>query len=1604
MEPELLELAGMETKPEADFSDLAIDITGPQSVVLPQSVVEERAHKANLGLGDDSPGLDQIKAAIDRGDEHLARTDSANALRIKESDNRREMLRGLAGSQFPGAPISQDDADLATALTIEPVVDPATVWEKAYGTYLTNRLITNTDDPDGAVNKGLIENPAENFAKLDIARDLIAKNEIINKRAAEAEAAWKEMGFWDSVGAVASTIVPFRSNLNITNTELFSKKAITDIPLAGNTIREQVTALHGIANPDVFAATFNEIVDRLMNTNVLDAMDFIGAVKGYSLTEQFVKNVFSVADVADVGGLTYALGKGLVKVGSKIGGKTLTKADVETAKALTDTVKATTGPQVPSTVAAKVGMTNESAALKIVTKHTGETADGTVVDVQKQVDALFDQMPTVSRPSSILDDSADAALPNSQATRISTVLENNAQKFVDTIVNSVNPERLTPEALAAAIRTTKIELKRGFAHLNDAVLDVVDNGRDPFTNTYSLSVRLGTPHGETFTSSADAHLWARDIYNLPEGSYLPGQQGTAFYIDVTKPLVETAQGVQDRMITTNNATPIPNMLGAVIQGFRTPAEIFSSLQKANRDASLMANTKFGEFLSDIAKPIGALTKSQRKDLQRIMEQNRDYIDPVDGLRGRYYENVADLEQGYREALKRMPKPEEVEAYFTAVQINEMDWALRNFTAYRDLSRQGIEDFQVRIGYSGYSEYGAPRFQTTGKFKAKEVDSIPWSNPDMLPVALLDETGTGAQVFYRGSPDADRQMLETLIKERGYKIIQVARPQERILKDTADIRDPIQYIVTKGHTKSPLEFHQVDRSPGFHVEYADPYYLKQPRVSIMTGGSRMYEGDATLWSFQTRAQAKKFEDRVNALREAIRREEKDLNPYIQGKLPEDANWWKRQFAEDGHFNLDQTFRVVARGQSSRDIDPAIKQLRDLTDDRTTLTSEMDRKFQGERSQQLLSPVEGTEENPLIRLKNSPLIDPLSTTSRGIGQAARSRYFGDMKISTAEQFIKEFGDLMDLTPQELARSPMAYLHNPPWRKGAEADTARFAAAKAIHKTTLEFLGQQTPFGNHLQALEDKVLDTIYSKYGSNAAESLRTTQDFVNSRDPLSFFRKWAFRAKMGFLNPQQLLVQAQGLAHMTAIAPRQAVQSMAGATYSRYMMLNSSDEIVKGAAQKLKPLGWKAEQFEESHRLMESTGWNHIGKESTYRDDMSDPKVYEGTVGKWLDKGAIFFTEGERLVRMAGWHAAYREWREVNPTKVITNRNVGEILSRADTLTLNMTNASKASWERGVLSIPAQFQSYGIRMLEQLWGGQLTTAEKARVLGLNSVLYGVPVGLSGVVGYPLYEDVRTMALERGINVSDTYMSSMLEGIPAVLATMLGAGELNVGQRLGPGGVSFLKDYFSGEKTTAEMALGPAGSVVTDIFLSAIPAGGAALAKMLKGEAYEPEVQDLIDAARTISTVNAIDRVYMAATIGKYISRKGTVLSDATPMEAIISAVTGLQTRDFTDAMLFNRSIKDFEAHKREIAQEAQKHVSRAWIEASNNNQQAAEAYMVKARAQIILGDFTASEKTKIFENAFRGKNSNLMSKFQKDWIFKAPPSQRMDRAKQMEKTN
>ena len=153
-----------------------------------------------------------------------------------------------------------------------------------------------------------------------------------------------------------------------------------------------------------------------------------------------------------------------------------------------------------------------------------------------------------------------------------------------------------------------------------------------------------------------------------------------------------------------------------------------------------------------------------------------------------------------------------------------------------------------------------------------------------------------------------------------------------------------------------------------------------------------------------------------------------------------------------------------------------------------------------------------------------------------------------------------------------------------------------------------------------------------------------------------------------------------------------------------------------------------------------SGFSIIGKGTSYVDDFTPKTLQDGKVGKAWQYNTKFFEEGEMIARGMAYSTAYREWRKANPEKAFDRFQQTKVLQRAKDLSLNMSRDSNAAWQKGWTSVMTQFMGYQARSMEQLWDGgllkggrRLTGQEKARLVTMNSFMYGMPVGASAYTG-------------------------------------------------------------------------------------------------------------------------------------------------------------------------------------------------------------------------------------------------------------------------------
>lgn len=1575
--------------------DKPINIENADKAIPSSKVVAERSEKAHFALGDKSPGVESLRNSIATGDENIARDIAAKRVALARNEMKMGMIKRLTEEKAAaGEPVTPEEMDFVYGLSQEELANPKTIFETEYAKRFASELAIAKNREQALFPSALKKDEAKTLDKLDAASNIAARTEIVRTKLQDVESRLKEQS-WISTGLdFLETVIPFKSNMNLADENI-----IQALGVPGNNLEDQVRNLWFITDPDKFEAEVDSRYKRILETNPLDAQKFLSAMISYSTNDARIDNIFNVLNVADVGALA-AGGLRLARGAAKGGAKTLPE---QVSKAVADNLKALNAPDgvKPERVYTAMGDIDKAATLKAVFRHQLENGE----DVTKAADRMrvvFSTVPSLIKPVQITD--TINTLSAEAGARINSQLEHQAVTLAKALTDPAQGERLTEQALNTAIEEAKAKIRQEFNRASDSVIDVVRNARDVTTNTDSVSIRLGKTDATTFDNTDEAELFAKDFYQLRPGDYTIEGEGANIFIDVRRAIDESKGTVQDQMVTATNATPRGNSFVETFLGWlRTPAETTSELQKANRTLTSTASESSFNFIKEVAKSLGTITKKERKDFEQILRINRDMDSPIDGERGYFYQNVSELEQAYAKHIGRNPSEKEVAAYFSYVQLSDFDWVVRNLTMLRDKERLGLKQFSFEIGHGRYfDEYSPLVMDRTPSFEGKEVEYIPW-NDEHLSILVVDPRTKTNRVVTRSSATAEvRAEIDALVKDQGNKIVQVASPMTRPFAELTGTKQPIQYVINKSFTKEELNPKQLGYRPGGHVEYAHNNWVKQAKVYTGEGGTKFYEGDVTLFNFSSQAQANKFAKRMEEARQLLKAgDDNALAAYLPRNLPYTIDELKALFNKDnGYLDIDQKFDVVKSGQrvaDVRDFKREYGNFKDYTKGDVTLTDEVDRKFAGARDKQLRTIEErGTDENPLFNFKQAELIDPTPTLARSLGQATRSKYFGDLKISTANQFVTEFSGVMTESLEELRKYPLYYLKNPPWNESANA--ADLAVAKYTRDNAMRFLGESTPLSSKLEWVSSKLMDMVYNKGGQRTADWLSNSA-LMQSRDPIAFFRATAFHMKLGLFNPAQLFVQMQGIVHMAAIAGIGDVyKASTGGTLMRRLMINQNPEVIEGAANIAERMGWNKQHFKEAWDTLQRSGFNNVGRESTMLDDMSDPTLYNSTLGSFLDKGTFFFTEGERFVRMSAWNAAFLEWRAKNATRVIDNRAIGEIMVRADTLSVNMTRASKSSFETGIFSIPTQFASYNIRLFEQMTGKQLTRVEKLKLFTTYSAMYGVPVGVGTATGYPFYEDIKRKAFEYGYNPSDKFMTALIEGLPAMGISMVTGKDVNYAQRYGPGGIGIIKDLFDDEKTFGEILLGVSGSAVGDIVGSTMPVYRG-LAEVMKSDgAYEPLVSDLVAAARSISSVNSLGKIIIAYNYNKNISKNGTYLSDMNTMEAIFSGVTGLSLRDVPDAFLKIDSMKGLKEVQDAAEKEYIKFMQRALLEGSNGNQKAMNSYLTMARAALIAGDFREDQKAALFGKAIK-PNIALVEKINQDWFRRAPASAQQERMDQ-----
>jgi hypothetical protein len=853
----------------------------------------------------------------------------------------------------------------------------------------------------------------------------------------------------------------------------------------------------------------------------------------------------------------------------------------------------------------------------------------------------------------------------------------------------------------------------------------------------------------------------------------------------------------------------------------------------------------------------------------------------------------------------------------------------------------------------------------------------------------------------------REYVEALKKE-GYTLLRVSPFGDRTLKSNSLIRHPegmgavqdetIHYVLARNTKSRPLPLQQLPYRPGAHRLYSDGWYIGQPKITRLDraeGTVHRYDYDNNIMMFGSEAKAKKFAARYETVRQMLRagKPDNEIDAYIGANLSKSPAEIKGLF----YPKLDDEGKIVAEAQLSLD-DPIgarftgtrlgdsmnlkaqYANFRNASDDEMNLYTDLNQDFVGQRNPVLETIEEsGSEANPIYKTVDAKMIDVFTTLNRGVTQMFEARYLDDIKTKEIEKWVQEFGYTIKATPEELANNPTKFLYEPQWNENI--NRIDLAAAQNSLMSLRQFLGTQTKWSRDLQWAKQKLANAAYGAFGD---KHIPIVSNFLLSttKDPLTYIRGVAFHAKLGLFNPVQLFLQGQTYFHMAAIVgPQLALKAGPASILARMLRFTDNEKIIEEFASKAAKLGINKHDFKEAYMAMRESGIDRVGGEVAMRDTLYDPQLVSGASGKFMEWSTTFFDEGERFVRTSAYMAAYLEWRgAAGAAAKLTNAKKLELLQRADFLSGNMTRASNAAWQRGLPSLPTQFFAYQFRIMEQLLGKRLgaTVQERAlmraRILGTYSVLYGLPVAAGATTAvWPWTESVRKELIERGIPYDENVLTrGLVDGFASVLLEEATGLRTNIGQRYGPGGLTVLRDFYTGDKTGAELFFGVAGSTLSSMFAAAMP-GYVHLRDLMMGE--HPDVQlvagDIVDFFREVSSVNNALKTIYGMNFGKYITKNEIQMTDVTPAEALALGLWGLQPQGVDDAFLKGEILKQEGEYKSSARADARKWYTRGLRE---DDADLAAKYFKRGQMVLEGAGLDWRERAEVFRDVARGNET------------------------------
>ena len=462
-----------------------------------------------------------------------------------------------------------------------------------------------------------------------------------------------------------------------------------------------------------------------------------------------------------------------------------------------------------------------------------------------------------------------------------------------------------------------------------------------------------------------------------------------------------------------------------------------------------------------------------------------------------------------------------------------------------------------------------------------------------------------------------------------------------------------------------------------------------------------------------------------------------------------------------------------------------------------------------------------------------------------------------------------------------------------KGSEGVDADMVEQQAVIKRRMGLEERTDKVNNFFVRMGQHIYDEgVFMGYGKGLKTKPEDWLDGAAGR-----VRAIVFHMKMGFANPDQMVLNASHVSQIMAISPKAGIKATAAVPIIAHLMRKTS----KAAAKDIDALyangfaGMSKEELLATVKYMRESGRDIVGTSVLERSGSTfDPK--KTAASELLERGLTPYKMGELLGRIASVATAVVEHNAKKISDdIFSEAGLQYVANREQVLSYRMTSGQKGAYQEGAaMGLATQWMSYTNRFIDNiLIGRDLTKAERARLVGVNTVLFGTR-------GMGFSPKMTAALVAFGVDPEDENSTAVLNavkfGLFDYMLSQLVGEDVSLGSRIAPmGGIVQQYSELFGEDPLYETLGGPSAQIGVDTYKSI-----KATLQVLSGGHKQVAAEEFKVLIRNVKSADIYYKVVELIETGEYRSKRrglagefdevgiglaASVFSGATPMKVL-----------------------------------------------------------------------------------------------------------------------